>query len=164
MLALGLSMVRRAMEAVRCRCDGHGGGRVPAIRLDLVFAIRDESGSPRDGAAFVAISASQRLQRLVPPLSAPRRRDRQIVVLGNSWRRRRTVALAPEFLRAAFSCGRWSNWSCRLRSRARGANGQGITVAALRRSLAAVDAIALRAAPVLSSRRSSDRSRLLTGP
>jgi benzoate membrane transport protein len=73
MLALGLSgWVRRAMEAVPMPIVmGMVAGVFLRFGLDLVFAVRDDFwiAAPMV-AAFVAISASQRLGRLVPPLIA----------------------------------------------------------------------------------------------
>jgi len=88
--------------------------------LDLVFAIRDDFwiAAPMV-AAFVAISASQRLTRLVPPLIGALvvgrdhdTRDRQI---------RGRAAVRPRWCsristRRHFPGARWSSWSCRWRS------------------------------------------------
>jgi benzoate membrane transport protein len=71
MLALGLSgWVRRAMEAVPMPIVmGMVAGVFLRFGLDLVFSIRDDFwiAAPM-AAAFVALSASQRFSRLVPPL------------------------------------------------------------------------------------------------
>jgi len=71
MLALGLSgWVRRAMEAVPMPIVmGMVAGVFLRFGLDLVFAVRDDFwiAAPMV-AAFLAIGASQRLARLVPPL------------------------------------------------------------------------------------------------
>jgi benzoate membrane transport protein len=71
MLALGLSgWVRRAMEAVPMPIVmGMVAGVFLRFGLDLVFAIRDDFwiAAPMV-AAFLALAASQRLSRLVPPL------------------------------------------------------------------------------------------------
>jgi len=71
MLALGLSgWVRRAMEAVPMPIVmGMVAGVFLRFGLDLVYAIRDDVwiAAPMV-AAFLALSASQRLARLVPPL------------------------------------------------------------------------------------------------
>src|SRR5882762_2086923 len=71
MLALGLSgWVRRAMEAVPMPIVmGMVAGVFLRFGLDLVFAIRDDFwiAAPM-AAAFLALAASQRLARLVPPL------------------------------------------------------------------------------------------------
>jgi benzoate membrane transport protein len=71
MLALGLSgWVRRAMETVPMPIVmGMVAGVFLRFGLDLVFAVRDDFWIAAPMAAvFVAISASQRLARLVPPL------------------------------------------------------------------------------------------------
>jgi benzoate membrane transport protein len=71
MLALGLSgWVRRAMEAVPMPIVmGMVAGVFLRFGLDLVYAIRDDFwiAAPM-AAAFLALGASQRLTRLVPPL------------------------------------------------------------------------------------------------
>jgi len=71
MLVLGLSgWVRRAMEAVPMPIVmGMVAGVFLRFGLDLVFAIRDDFwiAAPM-AAAFLALSASQRLSRLLPPL------------------------------------------------------------------------------------------------
>ncbi len=71
MLALGLSgWVRRAMEAVPMPIVmGMVAGVFLRFGLDLVYAIRDDFwiAAPM-AAAFLALGASQRLARLVPPL------------------------------------------------------------------------------------------------
>ncbi|MGB5082816.1 MAG: benzoate/H(+) symporter BenE family transporter [Burkholderiales bacterium] len=71
MLALGLSgWVRRAMEAVPMPIVmGMVAGVFLRFGLDLVYAIRDDVwiAAPMV-AAFLALGASQRLARLVPPL------------------------------------------------------------------------------------------------
>jgi benzoate membrane transport protein len=71
MLALGLSgWVRRAMEAVPMPIVmGMVAGVFLRFGLDLVFAVRDDFlvAAPMI-AAFLALAASQRLARLVPPL------------------------------------------------------------------------------------------------
>jgi len=71
MLALGLSgWVRRAMEAVPMPIVmGMVAGVFLRFGLDLVYAIRDDVwiAAPM-AAAFLALGASQRLARLVPPL------------------------------------------------------------------------------------------------
>ena len=71
MLALGLSgWVRRAMEAVPMPIVmGMVAGVFLRFGLDLVYSIRDDFwiAAPM-AAAFLALGASQRLARLVPPL------------------------------------------------------------------------------------------------
>ena len=71
MLVLGLlGWVRRAMEAVPMPIVmGMVAGVFLRFGLDLVFAIRDDFwiAAPM-AAAFLALSASQRLSRLLPPL------------------------------------------------------------------------------------------------
>ncbi|HEY6239757.1 MAG TPA: benzoate/H(+) symporter BenE family transporter [Burkholderiales bacterium] len=71
MLALGLSgWVRRAMEAVPMPIVmGMVAGVFLRFGLDLVFAIRDDFwiAAPM-AAAFLALGASQKLARLMPPL------------------------------------------------------------------------------------------------
>ena len=71
MLALGLSgWVRRAMEAVPMPIVmGMVAGVFLRFGLDLVYAIRDDVAIAAPMvAAFLALAASQRLSRLVPPL------------------------------------------------------------------------------------------------
>jgi len=108
MLALGLSgWVRRAMEAVPMPIVmGMVAGVFLRFGLDLVFAIRDDFwiAAPMV-AAFVAISASQRLTRLVPPLiGALVVGAITILVIGRFEAVPQSVALVqPNFYAPAFS-------------------------------------------------------------
>src|SRR2546423_504926 len=108
MLALGLSgWVRRAMEAVPMPIVmGMVAGVFLRFGLDLVLAVRDDFwiAAPMV-AAFVAIGASQRLTRLVPPLiGALAVGAITIAVTGRFEAAPQAVALAhPNFYAPAFS-------------------------------------------------------------
>src|SRR6266571_3597437 len=108
MLALGLSgWVRRAMEAVPMPIVmSMVAGVFLRFGLDLVFAIRDHFwvAAPMV-AAFLALGASQRLARLVPPLiGALAVGVITIAVIGRFEPAPQVVALAhPNFYAPAFS-------------------------------------------------------------
>jgi len=108
MLALGLSgWVRRAMEAVPMPIVmGMVAGVFLRFGLDIVLAVRDDFwvAAPMV-AAFVAIGASQRLARLVPPLiGALAVGAITIAVIGRFEAAPHAVALAhPNFYTPAFS-------------------------------------------------------------
>src|SRR5438067_11906082 len=108
MLVLGVSgWVRRAMEAVPMPIVmGMVAGVFLRFGLDLVFAVRDDFwiAAPMV-AAFVAISASQRRARLVPPLiGALAVRVIAIALNGRFDATAQTVALAhPTFYSPVFS-------------------------------------------------------------
>lgn len=108
MLALGLSgWVRRAMEAVPMPIVmGMVAGVFLRFGLDLVFAVRDDFWiAVPMVAAFLAIGASQRLARLVPPLiGALAVGVIAILVTGRFEAAPQSVALAhPNFYAPAFS-------------------------------------------------------------
>ena len=108
MLVLGLSgWVRRAMEAVPMPIVmGMVAGVFLRFGLDLVFAVRDDFwiAAPMV-AAFLALGASQRLARLVPPLiGALAVGAIMIAALGRFDAAQQTFALAqPNLYAPAFS-------------------------------------------------------------
>lgn len=108
MLALGLSgWVRRAMEAIPMPIVmGMVAGVFLRFGLDLVYSIRDDFWIAAPMAAvFLALGASQRLARLVPPLiGALAIGVIMIAVLGRFDTAHQSFALAPPNLYApAFS-------------------------------------------------------------